>query len=149
MSLEQQITKDYITAMKAKDSIKSQTINGLRAQIKNVIIERRVDKVEDIDVITIVKKGVKQRKDSILQFTEAERMDLVEKEKIEMDILKVYLPAELSTEKIETVVAEVIAEVGATSMKDMGSVMKGVTEKTGGAVDSKIASDIVKAKLAG
>ncbi len=147
--LHDQIGKDYITAMKAKDTVTSQTLNFLRAQLKNVVIEKKVEKLEDADVITVIKKQVKQRKDSIEQFTNAGRSELADKEEQEMKVLQKYLPAELSEDDITKVVGEVIAETGASSMKDMGSVMKAVMAKTAGAADNGMVSKIVKDALSG
>lgn len=145
--LEQQISKDYITAMKAKDKDKSATLNFLRAKIKDVKIEKRVDQVEDTDVIVVIKKQVKQLQDSITQFKEAGRDDLVEKEQIQLDIIKVYLPEDLPAEKVQEFVKEAIAETGASSMKDMGSVMKAVMVKTAGNADNAMVSQLVKKEL--
>lgn len=141
------INKDYIGAMKAKDKVKSGTLNFLRAQLKNQVIEKRVDKLEDADVITIIKKQIKQRQDSISQYEQAGRTDLVDQEKAEFDVLKAYLPEELSTDQVQKIIDEVIQETGANSMKDMGSVMKAVQAKTAGNADNKVVSELVKAAL--
>lgn len=145
--LQEQINKDYIAAMKAKESEKAQTLNFLRAQLKNVVIEKRVDKLEDVDVIAVVKKQVKQRKDSIEQFTEAGRQELADKEQQELDILADYLPEELSEGAIKKIVEEAITETEAKTMKDMGNVMKAVKEKTAGVADNAIVSRLVKDTL--
>jgi uncharacterized protein YqeY len=147
--LQDQISKDYVTAMKAKDSLKSSTINFLRAQLKNVIIEKKVEALEDVDVIAIIKKQVKQRQDSIEQYGQGGRQDLVDKETQELEILKSYLPEELSEEVVAAAVKEAIAETGAHSMKDMGVVMKATMAKTGGQADNKLVSEMVKKALAG
>ena len=147
--LQDQISQDYIAAMKAKDTIKSSTLSFLRAQLKNVIIDKRVEKLEDTDVIAVIKKQVKQRQDSIDQYAKGGRQDLVDKESQELNILKSYLPEELSEKEITKIVEEVMGETGAQSMKDMGTVMKAVTEKTAGRADNKLVSTIVKKALAG
>ena len=147
MSLEKKINTDYITAMKAKDKFKSGTLNFLRAKIKDVRIEKRVENIEDGDVITVIKKQVKQRKDSIVQFRSAQREDLADKEQGELDILQTYLPEELSRNAVVKVVEDVLQETGATTMKDMGRVMKGVMERTAGAVDNQVVSELVKENL--
>lgn len=141
--LEKQITADYITAMKAKDSFKSTTLNFLRAQFKNIIIEKKVQGLEDVDVITVIKKQVKQRQDSIEQFRDGGRPELADKEEAELAILKSYLPEELSEDEIVKLVDEAISETEATSMKDMGKVMKVVSEKAQGRVDNKAVSSLV------
>ena len=141
--LEKQITADYITAMKAKDFFKSTTLNFLRAQFKNIIIEKKVQELEDVDVITVIKKQVKQRQDSIEQFRDGGRPELADKEEAELAILKSYLPEELSEDEIVKLVDEAISETEATSMKDMGKVMKVVSEKAQGRVDNKVVSSLV------
>ena len=151
--LEEQINKDYIQAMKAKDSMRSTTLSFLRAQLKNILIEKRMTEstqtptLEDADVIAAVKKQVKQRQDSIEQFTKGGRQDLADKEAAELVILKMYLPEELSQEALKALVEEVIKETGASSMKDMGSVMKAVLAQAAGQADNKKVSALVKASL--
>ena len=145
--LQDQITKDYIAAMKARDTQKSAAINFLRAKIKDVQIEKRPDQLEEADVIAVIKKQVKQRQDSIEQYQQGGREDLATKEQAELAILKAYLPEEMSEEAVAEVVAQAISEVGATSMKEMGQVMKVVQTKTQGQADNKLVSQIVKAKL--
>lgn len=142
--LEQKISADYIQAMKNKDTVKSSALSFLRAQIKNLIIEKRTDKLEDADVIVIIKKQVKQRQESIAQFEKGGRADLAEKEKREMEILQGYLPQQASEQETEAAVRQVIAETGASSMKDMGNVMKAALAKLEGRADNKIVSDLVK-----
>ena len=142
--LADQIGKDYIQAMKDKDSFKSATLSFLRAQIKNVMIDKRVDALEDAETIVIIKKQVKQRQDSIEQFQKGGRTELAEKETKESEILKSYLPEEMSEDQVKVVVDEVIKETGANSMKDMGSVMKAVLEKVAGQADGKVVSTLVK-----
>jgi uncharacterized protein YqeY len=142
--LEQQIGKDYIAAMKARDSLRSSTLSFLRAQIKNVIIEKRVEGLKDEEVIVIIKKQVKQRQDSIVQYEKGGRQDLAGKESAELAILKSYLPEEMSEQELEVFVTEAIEEAQADSMKDMGKVMKIVTGKIQGRADNKLISELVK-----
>ncbi len=142
--LEDQINKDYIQAMKDRDTVKSSTLNFLRAAVKNVRIEKRVEKVEDADLIAVIKKQVKQRQDSIEQYKAGNRQDLVQKEEAELNILKSYLPQELSEEALSQIIREVIKETQASSMKDMGKIMKPVMEKTAGRADNKMVSELVK-----
>lgn len=146
--LEQKISKDYIQAMKDKDKLKSSTLNFLRAQIKNILIDQKKDSLEDSEVIAVIKKQVKQRQDSIEQFTKGGREDLATKEAAELEILKSYLPAEMSEDEIGKHVQDAISESGATSMKDMGSVMKIISGKLMGRADNKLVSEVVKSKLA-
>ena len=145
--LSKQISTDYVAAMKAKDSLRSSTLNFLRAQIKNVIIDRRVEELDDVEVVAIIKKQVKQRLDSIKQFTDGGRGDLAVKEQAELDILKAYLPEEMSAQEVEPMVREAVREVGAGGMKDMGAVMKAVMSKVAGKADNKVVSDVVRKVL--
>ena len=147
MSLEDKISQDYVNAMKSRDSAKSTALNFLRAQIKNVKIDKRVEQVTDEDVIAVIKKQVKQRQDSIAQFTSGGRLDLAEKEEKEMALLKAYLPAEMSADQLKGIVEEMIKITGASSIKDMGRVMKEVLAKTAGAADNQAVSALVKERL--
>ncbi|MEM7646912.1 MAG: GatB/YqeY domain-containing protein [Pseudomonadota bacterium] len=147
MSLKEQIESDVKTAMKARDS---QTVSALRmvtSAIKNKMIEVRPNDLTDDDVIGVLKKLSKQRKDSIEQFQKAGRDDLVEQEQKELVVLEKYLPEQMSEEKITEIVTATITEMGASSMKDMGKVMGAVTGKTQGTADNKLVSQIVKAQL--
>jgi uncharacterized protein YqeY len=145
--LEQKIASDYVQAMKDKDALKSSTLSLLRAQVKNVRIEKRAESVDDVDVIAVIKKQIKQRQESIAQFEQGGRNDLAEKEKAEMAILQTYLPQQASAEEIGVAVKQVVQEIGAKSIKDMGSVMKAVVAKFEGRADNKIISDLVKQAL--
>ena len=122
-------------------------VRFLQAAIKNKEIELRPNPISPDDVLGVLKKMVKQRKESIEQYQGAGRKDLVDKESAELKILEIYLPAQLSKDQIEKIVGETIAEIKATSIKDMGSVMKAVMAKTAGAADNKIVSEAIKAKL--
>jgi len=145
--LEDQISKDYIQAMKARDTLKSSTLSFLRAQIKNVLIEKKAEKLEDAEVITVIKKQVKQRQDSIAQYEKGGRQDLAGKEAAELAILKDYLPEEMPEQELEGFVTGAIEEAQAGSMKDMGKVMKIVTGKVEGRADNKLVSELVKRAL--
>ena len=145
--LEERLANDFKQAMKDRNTIKSSTISFLRAQLKNVLIEKRADQLSDEDVITVIKKQIKQRQDSISQFEQGGRKDLVEKEKAEADVLKQYLPEELSPEALKTLVGEAIKETQATGIKDMGKVMKVMLSKIAGKADNKLVSDLVKEML--
>jgi uncharacterized protein YqeY len=145
--LEEQIGKDYVQAMKNRDSVRSSTISFLRAQLKNVRIEKRVDALEDGDVLAVIKKQIKQRQDSIEQYEKGGRADLVEKENAELVILKGYLPQEMPEAELMAVIREVIQATGAASMKDMGRVMKVVGAKVQGKADNRAVSDLVKKAL--
>jgi len=101
MSLEEKIGQDYVQAMKARDSFTSSVVNFLRAQIKNVKVDKRLEAVPDEEVIAVIKKQVKQRLDSISQFKAGGREDLAEKEEKELAILRKYLPAEMPVEQLK------------------------------------------------
>jgi len=145
--LEEKILSDYKDAMKNKDALKVSTISFLRAQMKNVCIDKKKDKLDDADVVAIIKKQVKQRQDSIDNFKTGGRQDLVDKEQSELKILESYLPKELSREELAQIVDEEIKNSGATSLKDMGKVMKEVLAKASGKADNKLVSELVKSKL--
>ncbi len=147
MSLEEKINSDYIQAMKARASDRSGALNFLRAQIKNVKIDKRVEKVSDEDVIAIIKKQIKQRLDSINQFRAGNREDLAIKEEAEIVIYKPYLPVEMSPDQIKVVIEEVVAQAGSVSVKDMGRIMKDVLAKLGGQADNQVVSQLVKERL--
>jgi uncharacterized protein YqeY len=147
MSLKEQIESDTKEAMKARDSERVSALRMVSSAIKNKMIEVRPNDLTDDDVIGVLKKLSKQRKDSIEQFQKAGRDDLAEKEQRELAVLEKYLPEQMSEQQITQIVEATIAEMGASSMKDMGKVMGAVTGKTQGAADNKLVSQIVKSKL--
>ncbi|MDX8387267.1 MAG: GatB/YqeY domain-containing protein [Ghiorsea sp.] len=144
--LIQRITDDMKTAMKAKNSLALGAIRMLRAAIKDKEIE--LGKMpEDTNVIGVISKLIKQRKDSATQFIDADRPELAEKENAEIKVLEVYMPEQMSDEEITKLVADAVAEAGATSMKDMGTVMGIVRPKAAGNADMSKVSAQVKAAL--
>jgi uncharacterized protein len=147
MSLKQQILDDTKDAMKARNADKVNTLRFLQAAVKNKEIEVRPNALTDEDVVTVLRKSVKQRQDSIEQYVSAGRTDLADKEKMELSIIEGYLPKQMSSDQIEAVVKQAIKDVGATSPKEMGAVMKAVQAKTQGTADNKIVSEIVKKLL--
>ncbi|WP_415061276.1 GatB/YqeY domain-containing protein [Bdellovibrio sp.] len=148
MEIREKITADVKAAMIAKESVKLGALRMLQAAIKNREIELRPNAITGEEVMGVVKKLVKQRKESIDQFQQAGRQDLVDQETAELKVLEVYLPAQMSREQIEALVTEVIAALGAKTVKDMGPVMKEVIAKSGGAADNKVVSEVIKSKLA-
>lgn len=150
MTLSDQISEDIKNAMRAKDTITLTTLRALKSAIKNAAIEKggADATLDDTETTNIIRKQIKQRQDSVAQFEQAKRLELVEKEKSEIEVLEKYLPKALSQEEIDQAVAESIAEVGATSRADMGKVMKVLQEKTGGRADGKTLSQAVQNKLA-
>ena len=148
MSLKDQITEDMKTAMRAKDSERLGTIRLLQAAMKQKEVDERIT-LDDAGVVAIVDKLIKQRKDSIAAFEGAGRQDLADKEKAEMAVLQVYLPARLSAEEVATEVRAIVAELGAKGPGDMGKVMGAVKAKLAGKADMSEVSAAVKAALAG
>lgn len=148
MSLKDQITEDMKTAMRAKDSERLGTIRMLLAAMKQKEVDERVE-LDDVAVIAIVDKLIKQRKDSITAFETANRQDLVDKEKSELEVLKVYLPARMSAEEVTAAVQAIVAELGAKGPGDMGKVMGAVKTQLAGKADMGQVSAAVKAALAG
>ena len=145
--LEEKIMEDYKKAMKEKEALKVSVLSFLRAELKNAAIDKRKDKLEDAEVIAVVKKQVKQRQDSIEQFKAGGRQDLVEKETKELEILKSYLPQQLSEDKIREIIEEAVRETGACGPQDMGKLMKALLPKLSGGADNKLVSELVKARL--
>jgi len=145
--LDEKILNDYKEALKSKDSARASVLNFLRSNLLNSAKEKKKERLEDPEVIAVLKKQVKQIQDSIEQFKKGGRQDLVDKEANELEILKEYLPEQFSQDKIQAIVDEVIGELSATSMKDMGAVMKEVTQRTSGAADGKVVSGLVKSRL--
>jgi uncharacterized protein YqeY len=148
MSLEQSLGADIVTAMKAKDQTKLTALRMLKTALTNKSIEkgRALEGAEELAIVSML---VKQRRDSIEQFTKGGRTDLADKEQAEIAILTNYLPASASDDEIASAVTAAIAETGATGAKDMGKVMKAVMAGLAGkTVDGKKVSETVKAKLA-
>ena len=148
MSLKDQITEDMKTAMRAKDSARLGTIRLLQAAMKQKEVDERIT-LDDVAVVAIVDKLIKQRKDSIAAFTLAGRQDLADKENAELLVLQAYLPARLSADEIAAEVKAIVAELGATGPGDMGKVMGAVKARLAGKADMGQVSAAVKAALAG
>ena len=148
MLLKNQITEDMKTAMRARDSERLGTIRLLLAAIKQKEVDERIV-VDDVAVVAIVDKLIKQRKDSIEAFQKAERKDLADKEAAEQVVLQAYLPARMSTDEVIAAVKAIVAEIGATGPGDMGKVMGAVKAKLAGKADMGQVSAAVKAALAG
>lgn len=147
MSLREKILEDIKTAMKSKEADRLGAIRFLQAAVKNREIELRPNGITEQDIIAVIKKMAKQRKDSITEFEKAGRTDLVDKEKFELTVLEEYLPAQMSQEQVTRIIDDVIKAQGATQLKQMGAVIKEVMSKTGGMADGKVISDLVKSKL--
>lgn len=145
--LEEKILDEFRKAMKDKDVLRVSTLSFLRAELKNVAIDKKKDRLEDADVISVIKKQVKQHEDSIEQFKKGARLDLVQKESGELEILKSFLPEQLSEERIKEAIEEVIALTGANKPQDMGKVMKELLPKLSGEADNKLVSELVRQRL--
>ena len=148
MTLKEQITEDMKTAMRAKDVERLGTVRLLLAAIKQREVDDRVMQ-DDVAVVAIVDKLIKQRKDSIEAFQKANRTDLADKEAAEMKILQAYLPARMSADELSVAVKAIVTELGATGPGDMGKVMAAVKAQLTGKADMGQVSAAVKAALAG
>ena len=147
MTLKDQITEDMKTAMRAKDAPRLLTIRSLLAACKQREVDERIV-LDDAAVVAIVDKLVKQRKDSIAQFTTGNRPDLVEKETAELKVLEGYLPQRLSADEVAAQVAAIVAELAANGPGDMGKVMGAVKTRLSGKADMGMVSAAVKKALA-
>lgn len=148
MTLQERLTEAMKEAMKAKDSLRLNTVRMMRTALKNKEIDARQELSEQ-DAIATLATLVKQRREAAEAYLQGGRTDLADKEQQELAVIQEFLPAQLSEEEIRGLVAEAIAEAGASSMKDMGKVMKLVTPRTTGRADGKLVSDLVKQLLAG
>ncbi|KQY05660.1 MULTISPECIES: GatB/YqeY domain-containing protein [Massilia] len=148
MSLKDQITDDMKTAMRAKDSERLATVRLLIAEIKRKEVDERIE-LDDAQVVAIVEKMIKQRKDSITQFEAGGRQDLADIEKAELAVLVTYMPAGLSDEEVAAEVAAAVAASGAAGPQDMGKVMAILKPKLAGRADMTAVSAQVKKALAG
>ncbi len=148
MSLKDQVTEDMKNAMRAKDSERLGTIRLLLAAAKQKEVDERVV-VDDVMMIAIVDKLIKQRKDSVAAFTLADRMDLADKESSEVKVLEAYLPQRLSAEEVLAEVRAIVAELGASGPGDMGKVMGAVKTRLAGKAEMGQVSAAVKTALAG
>ncbi len=149
MALVDEMSSAIADAMRQHDSVRLATLRMLKAALMNREIERghALDSTESLQVVSTL---VKQRKDSIEQFTKGGRQDLADKESAEIGVLETYLPAPVDAAVLEAAVTAAVAETGATSPKDMGRVMKVVMAKlTGQTVDGKVVSELVRKKLSG
>ena len=149
MSLKDQIIKDMTASMKAKDAARTSTLRMVKAALQNREIEKR-GPLDDDELMKLLRSLVKQRRDSVEQYQKGSRQDLVDKEQAEIAVIGSYLPQGTSQAEIEQAVSEAISETGATSMKDMGAVMKAVmTRLAGKNADGRMVSETVKSKLGG
>lgn len=144
--LKEKLLQDFKEAMKEKDELKKNTIMMARAAILQIEKDTQKEVLEN-QIVEIIAKEVKKRKESLADYEKSGREDLIEQINKEIEILKVYLPEELSIEEIRKIVEEAIAETSATSLKDMGKVMQASRTKAAGRADNKVINDIVKELL--
>jgi len=143
MSLHQNLSADIKAAMLAKDADRLGTLRLLKSALGYLAIEQKTDLVPDADFISVVQKEVKKRRDSIEQFEQGGRPELAAKEKTELTVLEAYLPKALPPDELEALVKACIQETGATSKKDMGSVIRAVQAKAAGRAEGKVISQLV------
>jgi uncharacterized protein len=143
MSLQERISGEIKAAMLARDADRLSTLRLLKSALGYAQIERKTESLPDADVVAIVQKEVKKRRDSIEQFEKGGRAELAAKEKQEIAVLESFLPKPLSPEELEKLVRDTIQEVGATGKKDMGAVIKAVQAKAAGRADGKTISGLV------
>ncbi len=143
MSLKEQLMGDLKASMKNKDTIRKNTVTMVRAAIKQIEVDERKD-VTDEEILEIMSKQVKEKRFAIEEFKKGSREDLVELTETEIEILLEYLPKQLTEEEVEQIVAETIKEINATSMKDIGLIMKAVMPKVKGRTDGNIVNKVVK-----
>jgi uncharacterized protein YqeY len=148
MSLKSQVVEDMKTAMRAKDAARLSTIRMLLAAIKQREVDERIE-LTDADVLSIIDKMIKQRRDSITQFEAGKREDLAAIERAEVALLAAYMPARLADAEIDALIAEAIASTGASGIAGMGKVMALLKPKLAGRADMGAVSARIKAKLAG
>jgi uncharacterized protein YqeY len=146
MSLEERLNEEMKQAMKSSDKLRLSTIRMIRSAVKNREIEQR-KRLEDDDIAKVIQGMVRKGEESVDQFQIGGRQDLVEKEKKEIEILKSFLPQPISHEEILRIIDQSIEETQASSMKDLGKVMKSIMPKLGGKADGKLINQLVKERL--
>jgi uncharacterized protein YqeY len=148
-TISARIVEDMKTAMKAKDTVALNVVRALKSAIKYAAIEKHgaEGELDEADAIVVVRREIKKRQDSVEQYEKANRADLADTEKAEIAVLEKYLPAAMSASELSKLVEDAIAETGATTKKDMGKVMKLVTERAAGRADGKTISTEVGKRL--
>jgi len=148
MSLKERITEDMKAAMRAKDSGRLGTIRMVQAAIKQREVDERIT-LDDTQVLAVIEKMIKMRKESVAQFQSGGRDDLVAKENQEIELLQAYMPAQLSEAELDALIADAIAQAGASSIKEMGKAMAIVKQSAQGRADMGVVSAKLKARLGG
>ncbi len=144
--LKEKLMEDLKSAMKEKNEIKKNTVTMIKAAVLQIEKDKQIQ-LDDTQILDIISKEAKKRKDALVEFEKSGRQDLVDQTNEELRVIKEYLPEELSLEELEAIIEDTIKEVGAVDMKDMGKVMQAVKAKTTGRADGKTINEIVKRKL--
>ena len=147
MSLQQRVNDELKSSMLARQALRTGTLRMLKAALGYAQIEKKTETLSDADVMTLIQREAKKRRDSIEEFEKAGRTEIAANEKAELEVLSEYLPKALSAEELESLIREIITEVGATSKKDMGAVMKAAQSKVDGRADGKSVSALVSRLL--
>jgi uncharacterized protein YqeY len=147
MSLQQRVNDELKSSMLARQAVRTGTLRMLKAALGYAQIEKKTETLSDADVMVFIQREAKKRRDSIEEFEKAGRTEMAANEKAELEVLSEYLPKALSAEELESLIREVIIEVGATSKKDMGAVMKVAQSKVDGRADGKSVSALVSRLL--
>lgn len=147
MSLLEQLNSDMKLMMKKREKDKLVVIRMVKASLQNEAIKLKKDSLTGDEELTVLSREIKQRKDSLREFSKANRLDLVDKVQKEIDILDVYLPEQLSEEELQTIVKETVAETGASSKADMGKVMSAIMPKVKGKADGAVINRLVSEQL--
>jgi len=146
MSLKQKLKDDVKVAMREKNIVKRDSIRSINTMIKQIEVDERKE-LDDAEIIKLIQKGIKQREEASRQYKEASREDLVEIEQGQIDVFAQYLPQQLSDDELENGMKDLIAEIGATSIKDMGKIMGQASKKFAGVADGKRISEMTKKLL--
>ena len=141
--LKEKLMEDLKESMKNKDTVRKNTVQMVRASILQIEKDKGIE-VEDDKIIDIIAKEVKTKKDALKDFEKAERQDLIDLTNREIEVLQEYLPKQLSREEIKSELEKIIAEIGATSMKDMGAIMKEAKAKMGASAEGKTINEVAK-----
>ena len=149
MSLQERINEDLKVYMKSKDTFKLGVVRMVKGAVQLEKINLKREELSDDEIIKLISKQIKMRKDSITEFTKAGRDDLIQQNEKEIDVLKEYMPEEMSEEEVINIINEAISSTGASNIKEMGKVMREVTPKVSGRFDMGRVSSIIKEKLNG
>ena len=149
LSLQERINEDLKVYMKSKDTFKLGVVRMVKGAVQLEKINLKKEELSDDEIIKLISKQIKMRKDSIAEFTKAGRDDLVQQNEKEIDVLKEYMPEEMSEEEVINIINEAIRSTGASNIKEMGKVMREVTPKVSGRFDMGRVSSIIKEKLNG